>query len=142
MDDIKELIQEVKNESHLVDMKREELERLKRLCEVAGISYEGEKIDGTKDNERIEKAILNYIAYKDELTEFILSTMEKRKLLCGYIDSLNNSQAIEVMYAYCISNLSFNRIAKEMYMTRQRIYQIYNDAIEDINKKIKNNKKI
>lgn len=134
MNDIKELIQDVKNESHLVEMKREELERLKRLCEVAGINYEGEKLDGTKDNDRHEKAILNYIEYKEELTNFILASMEKRNLLCKYIDSLKDTKSIEVMYAYCINNVSFNRIAKDMYMTRQRIYQIYNDAIEEINK--------
>ena len=133
MNDIKELIQEVKNESHLVKMKREELERLKRLCEVAGINYEGERVDGTKDNNRHEKAIINYIEYKEELTNFILSTMEKRSLLCKYIDTLKDTQSIEVMYAYCISDLSFKHIAKEMYMTIQRIYQIYNQAIEEIN---------
>ncbi len=142
MNDIKELIQAVKNENHLVELKREELVRLKRLCEVAGVNYEGEKIDGTKDNSRHEKDILNYIEYKDELAEFILQTVKKRKQLCAYIDRLKDTQSIEVMYAYCISDLPFKKISVDMHMTNQRIYQIYSRAIEEINKNLLKNEKI
>lgn len=140
--EIKELIQEVRNDSKLIELKLEELERLKRLCEVSGINYGGERTDGTKDNSRHEKDILNYIEYKEELAEFILQTVKKRKQLCAYIDKLKDTQSIEVMYAYCISDLPFKKISIDMHMTNQRIYQIYSRAIEEINKNLLKSEKI
>ena len=130
--EIKEFIQEVRNDSNLIELKLEELERLKRLCEVSGINYGGERTDGSRDNQKQEKAILNCMEYRDKLKVFILKAVEKREILAYYIDTLNNHKKIQIMYSYCIGSQSFGRIAKTMGTSRQRVSQLYNEALEEL----------
>ena len=130
--EITELIQEVRNDSKLIELKFEELERLKRLCEVSGINYGGERTDGSRDNQKQEKAILNCMEYRDNLKVFILKALEKRKTLAGYIDTLNDHKKIQIMYSYCIGSQSFGRISEAMGTSRQRVSQLYNEALEEL----------
>ena len=130
--EIKELVQEVRNDNHIIKLKQEELERLKRLCEVAGIKYGGERTGGSRDNSKHEKAIMNYIEYKDSLAEYILEAIERRKTLTGKIDQLKNKRQLEIMYAYSISSQSFGKIARDTGISKQRVSQIYNEALEEI----------
>lgn len=130
--EIKELVQEVRNDNHIIKLKQEELERLKRLCEVAGIKYGGERTGGSRDNSKHEKAIMNYIEYKDSLAEYILEAIERRKTLTGKIDQLKNKRQLEIMYAYGISSQSFGKIARNTGISKQRVSQIYNEALEEM----------
>lgn len=131
--EIKELIDSVKNDYKLVELKEEELLRLENLCGVSGISYD-EKASTSPNPNRQEQVYLNYIEFKEELEKFKASTIKNRITLRKLIDGLNTALSREVMYEYCLNNISISRLAKKYHYTRQAVYKIYNDAVEEMQK--------
>lgn len=132
---IKDLIVKVRREYNLIIFKQEELERLESLCGICGISYE-EKVKSTSNNKRVEQNYLNYIEFKDELSEFILKAQKSRKLLSDLIDKLDTSLQIKIMYQYCMMNKSLKEIAVKENYTRQAIYKIYRSALDIMQKEL------
>lgn len=126
--DITKLIVEVRKENTILIRKTEELERLLSICHVTGVNMEGERVSGSHNNSRMEQAYLNYIEYKDELEKYIANTKAKRKKLNDLIDTLESQQAIDVMYKYCLANMSIQEIANTNKWSRSNVYRIYNEA--------------
>lgn len=134
---IKELIQKVRDDHDIVRIKEEECERLKDLCGVHAISY-GERVSSTPNPNRQEQIYLNYIEYRDEFERFKQSTINNRIKLALAIDSLDNALSRDIMYQYCLNHKSFKKIAYAYHYSRQNIYKIYNNAIEELDIKYPN----
>ena len=126
--DITKLIVEVRKENTVLMRKTEELERLLSICHVTGVNMEGERVSGSHNNSRVEQAYLNYIEYKEEVDEYIAETKAKRKRLNDLIDTLENQQEIDVMYKYCLANMSIQEISNVNNWSRSNVYRIYNKA--------------
>lgn len=126
--DINKLIVEVRKENTILMSKTEELERLKSICEVTGVSFEGERVSGSRNTSRVEQAYLNYIEYEAEIDRYIAETKAKRKMLNDLIDTLENQLEIKVMYEYCLANMSIQEIANKNHRSRSNVYDIYNKA--------------
>lgn len=137
--DITKLIVEVRRENTILMRKTEELERLRSICHVTGVNMEGERVSGSHNNSRVEQAYLNYIEYKDEVDEYISKTKAKRKLLNDLIDTLESQQEIEVMYKYCLANMSVQDIANTSNWSRSNVYRIYNKARNTIQESMNKN---
>lgn len=133
---VKELIQKVRTETVIVRHKEEELYRLETLCGVSGIRYGGEKGSGSRNINKNEQSYLNYIEFKDELSEYIQETLENRKRMMALIDTLKNRQAVNIMYKYCMENYTIRQIADELNYSRQSVHRIYLNAIEEMEKSI------
>lgn len=134
--DVKELIQEVRKGNRIVGHKLEELERLRSLCHVTGVNLEGERVSGSHNNSRVEQSYLRYIAFKDDLERYIANAMNSRDQLMALIDTLDNQQAIDIMYKYCLFNMPMLQIADIMGYTKQNVYKIYKNAIKTMQERV------
>ena len=137
--DINKLIVEVRKENTILMNKTEELERLKSICEVTGVSFEGERVSGSRNNSRVEQAYLNYIEYEAEIDRYIAETKAKRKMLNDLIDTLENQLEIKVMYEYCLANMSIQEIANKNHRSRSNVYDIYNKAKNTLQESVNKN---
>ena len=134
--DVRELIKEVRRDNRIVRHKEEEIERLKSRCHVAGVSFEGERVSGSHNNSRVEDAILNYIAYKDKLKDYIAAAIVKRDQLQDMIDQLGSEQEISVMYKYCLGDLTLLQIADVMDYSKPAVYKIYSKAVDKMQARV------
>lgn len=130
---LRELIEIVIRENAMIEHKKNELLKLKTLCEGTGISYE-EKGGSTPNPDSVERRYLNYIEYKDKLKECIYDSLHNRKKLMSIIDTLEDRKEINLMYMYCFEGKTISAIARKMNYTRQRMYQMLNEIIDKLEK--------
>ena len=131
-----ELIQDVRKENTILLRMTEELERLRSICQVTGVNLEGERVSGSHNNSRVEQAYLNYIEYKDKLDTYMANTKEKRAMLNNMIDTLERPQSIDVMYKYCLANMTMQEIAYINKCSRSNVYKIYSNAVDELQAKV------
>lgn len=134
---IRELIQKVRDDHDIVQIKEEECERLKSLCGVQAVQY-GERVPSTPNPNRQEQAYMKYIEYKDEFEKFKLSTIENRIKLATMIESLDSALSRDIMYHYCLNHIGFKRLAYKYHYSRQNLYKIYNASCDELDKKYPN----
>lgn len=134
--DIIELVKEVRKDNRIIEHKIEELERLKTRCEATGISLEGERVSGSHNVSRVENSYLRYIEYKDELERYIQKALDKRKILMDLVDTLDKQQEIDVMYKYCLFNMTLLQIADIMSYSKPNVHKIYRKAIDTMQKRV------
>lgn len=129
---IKKLIKQVRIDTKEVEEKTLELERLKALCEVTGVNFEGERVSGTRNNKRGEQNLLNLIEYGDYLKKYISETVKRRYTLSMLIDELENENQRKIITLYGLKNMSMQEIADKTGYTRQNAYKIYKKGLEKI----------
>ena len=135
--DVRELIANVRKDNRIGGHKMDELERLKSLCHVTGVNLEGERVSGSHNNSRVEQSYLKYISFKDDLEKYISSAMARRDQLMQLIDmALESQQAIDIMYKYCLFNMSMLQVADILGYTKQNVYKIYNQSIKRMQEKV------
>lgn len=134
--DVLRLIKEVKTDKVKLQCKVEELERLETLCHVSGVSYEGDRVTGSTDNSRIEKAYLKYIEVNDNLKEFISKHLEERKLLVSILDMLDKPKDIEVMYQYCLTDMSLKDVGDKLGYSKPSVHKIYKNSVKVLQEKV------
>ena len=127
--DIRELIKDVKNDIQRLRGKIEELEVRKNKCYISGINYEGEKVSGSTNTSRVEKTYLEYIDFKDKLESFKEQVKNKRDELIYWIDQLDDPKSIQVMYKYCLSEMSIKEVADEIGYSKPNVHKIYKKSI-------------
>lgn len=127
--EIKYLIELVRSNSNLVKQKEEELIRLESLCGVSGISYE-EKVSTSHNANGKEQCYLNYIEAKQELEEFKKSTVNNRIIISKLVYNLPTKLMRNIMYDYCLCDISINKIANKYHYTRQNIYILFNKSVD------------
>ena len=138
--DVIELIKKVKKGNQLIESKKEEIERLESICHGTGINYEGDKVTGSTDNSRIEKAYLKYIEFKDNLKEFVEKYLEERKLLISILDMLDKAKEIEVMYQYCLTDMSLKEVGDKLGYSKPSVHKIYKNSVKTLQEKVDESK--
>lgn len=132
---VEKLIKDVKKRNTIIKLKQDELLRLKTLCEVSGISFEGDKVTGSRDTEAKSKAYNKYITFKDKLHEYIVETIVIREELTEIICMLEKPLNIKVMSEYCLEDKSFKKVANEIGYSKSRIIDIYNESLCEMKEK-------
>lgn len=129
----KELLEEIRNDDLILKVRLEELERLKRLCEISGISFEGEKVQTSSNPQRTSNALIEYIQVKDDFDKFFKEALEKRKRGLLIVESIKNKKCIKVIYNRYFHNMKFEEIATKTGYSIRRVYQLHNEGLDEIN---------
>ena len=125
----KELLDEISKQNIIIEHKLEELERLKVMCEMSGISFEGEKVQGSSAERNM---MVEYIEMKDEVMAYIKESYKLKKQLMNIVDKIANKKCVEVIYKRYFENMKMYDIANELNYSHQRVYQLHKEALREI----------
>jgi DNA-directed RNA polymerase specialized sigma subunit len=134
MTEAKKLLLSIMKRDKIIEYKLEELERQKRLCEVRGINFEGERVQGSPKN---ENPIIEYIQMKDDVQAYINETIKLKRELMKVIDKMEDGNCIGLLYKRYFMRKSYNEIAKEAELTYKRIQQLHDKALRELDDLIK-----
>lgn len=132
---VAKLINEVKKRYTVCIEMIYELERLRSICEVKGISFEGEKVTGSRNTNAKSDEYNEYIMFKDEYEKYKHETLIKRKELREIIYDLDNPLNIKVMCRYCLTDKSLRQVADELGYSKSRISVIYKESLVEMQEK-------
>lgn len=129
----KKLLLEIMKRDKIIELKLEELERQKILCEVKGISYDGEKVQGSSNTSQ-STMIIEYIQMKDDVEAFIQETMKLKRDVMKDIDKIENEACVQLLYMRYFEKMNFNDIADKLDLSYKRIHQVHSKALIELDK--------
>lgn len=130
---IKESIKNYRDSLAVIKEKKEDIEELKTICELSGISY-NERTSGTRNVHANETKIIKMIALKDELEELIYNSTINKLELIKEVNKQHEPREIKVMYFY-LNGYTFEEIGEKLGCCKGHARRIYNNAIKHIEAK-------
>lgn len=127
------LLSEIMKRDKIIELKLEELERQKRLCEVKGIRFDTEKVQGSP-NMNQSTMILEYIQMKDDVELFIQETLKLKREIMKDIDKIDDDACIQLLYMRYFEKMNFNDIADKLGLSYKRIHQVHSKALMELDK--------
>ena len=129
MSKAKKLLMSIARRDKIIELKLEELERQKRLCEVRAVTF-GERVQSSGTDSSMK--VIDYIQMKDEVDEYIKKTLELKKYVMDVMDKMENEIYIELLYRRYFEKMTFEQIAEKLHLSNKRVYQLYKIALKEL----------
>lgn len=130
----KEYLSQIKVLAIKIGTMQEQCERLKaKASSIKTVSYdkkEGTKGTGGSSGYTTEKVIIDYIVLEREIEKQKLIYEKQRQMIIDKIMQLNDERYIQVLKKRYIEDKSFNKIAREMTYSYDRIIHLHQDALD------------
>lgn len=123
-----------------INIKLEELARLKSLATKVTSVMEGEVVSRSRNMDTMGDTVTKIIEMQDEINRLIDLYIDKKAYFSGIIDSLQNPVQIRVLYGHYYHGKSFQKIADELGYSRRNICYIHGDALVAVEKIITKDK--
>lgn len=131
----REYFEDIKKRNRLINIKIEELERLKALCELKGTNFDSVGFGGGGKNPDKSSNLVRYVEAKKSLDGLIDELVDKRLTaieLCGMI---NDVKKVNVLYELYFKDTLVTDLAEKYSYTEQRVYQLRNEALNELDTK-------
>lgn len=129
MSKAKKLLMSIARRDKIIELKLEELERQKRLCEVCAVTF-GERVQSSGTDSSMK--VIDYIQMKDEVDEYIKKTLELKKHVMDVMDKMENEIYIELLYRRYFEKMTFEQIAEKLQLSNKRVYQLHKIALKEL----------
>lgn len=127
MSKAKKMLMSIARRDKIIELKLEELERQKRLCEVRAVTF-GERVQSSGMESSMK--VIDYIQMKDEVDEYIKKTLELKKYVMDVMDKMENEIYIELLYRRYFEKMTFEQIAEKLHLSNKRVYQLHKIALK------------
>lgn len=132
----KKLLLSIMKRDKIIELKLEELERQKRLCEVRAVTFE-ERVQSSGTD--TSSKVIEYIQMKDEVDEYIAETLKIKNDVMKKIDEINDDKCVVLLYKRYFQRWSWEDIADELDLSDKRVYQLHDRALKELDEKIRKN---
>ena len=119
-----------------VKMQLLEVSRLKALTTNISVSI-GEKVQTSAEN-KLEKQIIKLVEEEEKADKLIKSLVERKNMIARQINELDGDDmeyCVEVLTRYFVYGENFAKIATEISMSERNVYNVYNKALSEFEKK-------
>lgn len=131
----KEYLNQVRFLDIKINNKLKEVENLKEMALTLKSSSFEEKVQISKESgDSIGESIARVIDLEREITNDIDNLIAIKKVVIETIDSIGDSECIDLLYKRYINYSTWEQIAVDMKYTIRNIYNIHGRALELINK--------
>lgn len=123
---------------------QDRMDKLDNLrCSVgnSAVRYDGDPVQSSNGQDRLERAIAEIVDLENEIDELIDRYATYKKRVIGHIDKLPNERSRDVIYNRYILFMSFGDISKDLGVDVRWIKRVYKRALKEYSEiDIKTNK--
>lgn len=126
----REYLSQIKVLAIKIETMQEQCERLKsKASSIKAVSYD--KKEGTSGHSGYitEQVIIDYIVLEQEIEQQKLVYEKQRQMIIDKIMQLNDERYIQVLKKRYVEDKGFNKIAKEMTYSYDRIIHLHQEAL-------------
>lgn len=129
----KEFLQKIRSERLEIEQLADQIDELKYSLLPSGIQYDAIKVQTSPDDKmlRIAEKIDEYERQIRKHLEELVSRQNTAFVYIGMLDKSEHRQVL-TLYYLSASRLTWGQVAEKMVYSDQRIYQLHNDAISEL----------
>lgn len=131
----KQYLNQVDRLDKTINNKLAEIYQLKSLACNISVVIDGEKVKSSGSQDRLGDAMAKIIDMERETDEIIDKMVDLKKKIVLQIESLENTNHYEILFARYIKRDSFEDIVKKTHYSRQQVWRIHSEALNEFEKK-------
>lgn len=132
----KEYLQQVRKLNILIDRKIEQRDSLRADTVRITAHSEGERVKSSGNLMRLSDTIAKIIDLENEINADIDKLVNLKKEIIAVIDSIDNSDMIDLLYRRYLKYEKWEKIAVEMNFNIRWIYRLHGQALKKISEKM------
>ena len=131
----KEYLQKIRSERLEIVQLQETVDELKYSLLPSGIRYDTLKVQ-TSPDDSMSRVMAEVDEYERKIREHLSRLVDRQNVAFAYVGALEKSDHRLVLTLYYLTGerLTWHQVADKMALSEQRIYQLHNDAIEELEK--------
>lgn len=132
----KEYLQRIRSERLEVVQLQETVDELIYSLLPSGIRYDTLKVQ-TSPDDQMARVMAEVDEYERKIREHLSKLVDRQNVAFAYVSALEKSDYRQVLTLYYLTGerLTWHQVADKMDLSEQRIYQLHNEAIEELEKK-------
>lgn len=129
----KEYLQKIRSERLEVEQLSDQVEELKYSLLPTGIQYDKVKVQTSPDDMML-RIVVEIDTYERQIRQHLEKMIKRQNIAYKYIMMLERSEYRQVLTLYYLSapRLTWVQVADKMSFSEQRIYQLHNEAITEL----------
>lgn len=131
----KTYLQKIRSERLEVVQLQETVDELIYSLLPSGIRYDTLKVQ-TSPDDQMARVMAEVDEYERQIREHLQKLIERQNMAFAHIGALERSDFRQVLTLYYLTGerLTWHQVADKMDLSEQRIYQLHNEAIEELEK--------
>ena len=131
----KEYLQKIRSERLEIVQLQETIDELKYSLLPSGIRYDTLKVQ-TSPDDSMSRVMAEVDEYERKIREHLSRLVDRQNVAFAYVGALEKSdhRLILTLYYLAGERLTWHQVADKMALSEQRIYQLHNDAIDELEK--------
>lgn len=120
----------------------QDLERLEEMktnaCSTGAIDYSAERVQTSPSGDSLCKAVINYVAFNDEINAEIDSFCDAKNLIIKQIRGLHNNYFNQILFKVYVQFKTVKQASKEMKKSYNYTVELHNKALAAFEETYKN----
>ena len=131
----KTYLQKIRSERLEVVQLQETVDELIYSLLPSGIRYDTLKVQ-TSPDDQMARVMAEVDEYERQIREHLQKLIERQNIAFAHIGALERSDFRQVLTLYYLTGerLTWHQVVDKMDLSEQRIYQLHNEAIEELEK--------
>ena len=123
--------------NQLVNSKMEQIENLRALSEKVTTSYSAEQVSHSRNVTSLEDTIVRIVAAQEDLNRQLDEVVRLQVEISSLIGKVQNANYSQILIKRYLRFMPWNRIASEMGYSRRWVLQKHGQALEVVEKLLK-----
>jgi DNA-directed RNA polymerase specialized sigma subunit len=131
--DTKRYLNQLRTYQFIIDHKLAELYRLETMATKTTVALQGDRVQ-TSPSDKLSEAMAKIVDLKDEIAEGYNEYIEKRRVIMGQIESLEDDEYKKVLILRYDECLPFDKMPERLSMSRRTVFRIHDKALDAFEK--------
>ena len=132
MIDAKKYLEEIERYNSVIENKLAEIDQLKSLATSISAATSDTPVQSSGNNDRIGKIVADIADKEDELNRLVDKLVDKKNERIKIIEQLEDRLQYNVLHKRYLQLMEFDDIAEKEHYSKQWIYKIHKQALENI----------
>jgi len=137
--DAKTYLNQIKTLNYRISNKLTELYQLKTLAVSISVASDGERVQTSTRNDKIDNSVIKIVEKEKEITDLVNTLIAKKDLIISQIEQVDDPKCYNVLFLRYVENDTYELIAEKMGFDDPRhIYRLHNKGLDIFSKKFAN----
>ena len=120
---------------HVIKNKMSEIQKLSNMATSISVSPKEVDVQSSGDPDKMGSAVAKIADLQNEIQELVCEFVDKRRVIIGQIDSMENTDVYIVLYAHYVDNKDWNLISVEMGYSYRNIMKLRKRALQEFERR-------
>lgn len=130
----KQYLNQIYRLDRMINNKLSEIYQLKTLACTISVTNDGEKVKASISQDRLGDSVAKIVDMEKETDKMIDELLELKKKIISQIENIEDTNYYYVLFLRYIKRDTFENIAKKMNYSKQQIWRIHNNALNEFEK--------